>query len=225
MYDFVAGPLAKIAFLVFFLGLIWRLIRYARGLNWQADRVTYTKNLGPGIKGALRSIVAWLIPFGTHSWRFYPGFTVLVFIFHIGILITPLFLLGHNIMFEAAWGFRLPSIPEALADTLTVAMLGAGLFILLRRIAFPQVRILTKPYDLLVLGIAMAPFFTGFMAHMQVGNYNFWLIAHLLSGEIMLVAIPFTKLSHFLLFFLSRAQLGMDFGIKRGGMKGRSFPW
>ncbi|MEJ2661725.1 MAG: hypothetical protein P8Z73_13520 [Desulfobacteraceae bacterium] len=41
----------------------------------------------------------------------------------------------------------------------------------------------------------------------------------------MLVAIPFTKLSHFLLFFLSRAQLGMDFGIKRGGMKSKGMPW
>ncbi len=225
MYDFVAGPLAKIAFLVFFLGLIWRFFRYARGLNWQADRVTYTQNMGPGTKGALRSIVAWLIPFGTHSWRFYPGFTVLVFVFHIGVLVTPLFLLGHNLMLEEAWGFSLPSIPEALADTLTVAMLIAGLFILLRRIAFSQVRILTTSYDLLILVIAMAPFFTGFMARMQMGNYDFWLITHILSGEILLISIPFTKLSHFLLFFLSRAQIGMDFGIKRGGMKGRSMPW
>lgn len=225
MYEFVAGPLAKIVFLVFFGGLIWRLINYARGLNWQADRVTYTQNVGYGVKGAVRSIVAWLIPFGTRSWRFYPLFTVLVFVFHIGILLTPLFLLGHNMMLEAAWGFSFPTISEALADTLTVAMLVAGLFILLRRIALPQVRILTKPYDLLVLVIAMAPFFTGLMAHLQVGNYNAWLIAHILSGEVMLVAIPFTKLSHFLQFFLSRAQLGMDFGIKRGGMKGRSMPW
>jgi hypothetical protein len=28
-----------------------------------------------------------------------------------------------------------------------------------------------------------------------------------------------------LLFFLSRAQLGMDFGIKRGGMKGKGMAW
>lgn len=225
MYDFVAGPLAKAAFVVFFIGLIVRFIMYFRGLNWQADRVAYTQQMGPGIKGALRSIVAWLIPFGTHSWRFYPTFTIFVFVFHIGLLFTPLFLLGHNMMMEAAWGFSFPTIPEALADTLTVAMMVAGLFILMRRIALPQVRILTKPYDILVLVIAIAPFFTGFMAHMQVGNYNFWLITHILCGEIMLVAIPFTKLSHFLLFFLSRAQLGMDFGIKRGGMKGRSMPW
>jgi nitrate reductase gamma subunit len=225
MYEIVAGPLAKIAFIIFFLGLIWRFINYVRGLNWQADRVAYTQHMGSGAKGALRSIIAWLIPFGTHSWRFYPGFTVLVFVFHIGILFTPIFLLGHNMMLADAWGFSFPTIPEALADTLTVAMLVAGLFILLRRIALPQVRILTKPYDLLVLVIAIAPFLTGFLAHMQVGDYNFWLIAHIVCGEIMLVVIPFTKLSHFLLFFLSRAQIGMDFGIKRGGMKGRSMPW
>lgn len=225
MYEFVAGPLAIAAFLVFFLGLIWRFITYARGLNWQADRVSYGQNVAYGVKGALRSIVSWLIPFGTHSWRFYPFFTVLVFVFHIGILIAPIFLLGHNLMLQEAWGFSLPTISEALADTLTVGMLVAGLFILLRRIALPQVRILTTPYDLIVLLIAIAPFFTGFMAHMQVGNYNFWLITHMLSGEILLVAIPFTKLSHFLLFFLSRAQIGMDFGIKRGGMKSKGLPW
>jgi nitrate reductase gamma subunit len=225
MYEFVAGPLAKIAFLIFFLGLIWRFIYYARGLNWQADRVTYSHNVSYGVKGAVRSIVVWLIPFGTHSWRYYPGFTVLVFVFHIGILFVPLFLLGHNLMLENAWGFSFPTISEALADTITVAMLVAGLFILLRRIALPAVRILTKPYDLLMLVIAIAPFLTGFLARMQVGDYNFWLITHIICGEIMLVAIPFTKLSHFLLFFLSRAQIGMDFGIKRGGMKGKSMPW
>jgi nitrate reductase gamma subunit len=225
MYEFVTGPLALLTFFIFFAGLIWRFIWYARGLNWQADRVAYAEHASYGIKGALRSIIAWLIPFGTHSWRFYPVFTVLVFVFHIGLLITPFFLLGHNLLLQERWGFSLPSIPEALADTLTVAMMVAGVFILLRRIALPQVRILTKPYDLLVLVIAMAPFFTGFLAHQQVGNYNFWLIAHILSGEVFMIAIPFTKLSHFLLFFLSRAQIGMDFGIKRGGMKGRSMPW
>ena len=47
----------------------------------------------------------------------------------------------------------------------------------------------------------------------------------MLCGEILLVAIPFTKLSHFLLFFLSRAQLGMDYGIKRGGMKNKGMAW
>lgn len=225
MYEFVTGPLAWIAFIVFFAGLTWRFIWYARGLNWQMDRVAYREHLGFGMKGAARSIVSWLIPFGTHSQRFYPGFTILVFVFHIGLLITPVFLLGHNLLLAERWGFSLPALPESLTDGMTVAMIVAGLFILLRRIALPEVRILTKPYDLLILAIALAPFITGFIAYHQIGDYNFWLIVHIICGEIMLVAIPFTKLSHFLLFFLSRAQLGMDFGIKRGGMKSKGMPW
>jgi hypothetical protein len=71
----------------------------------------------------------------------------------------------------------------------------------------------------------VAPFLTGFLAYHQVGDYDFWIVAHVLSGEVMLVSIPFTKLSHFLLFFLSRAQLGMDYGIKRGGMKNKGMAW
>ncbi len=50
-------------------------------------------------------------------------------------------------------------------------------------------------------------------------------IAHIIAGEIWLIAIPFTKLSHFLTFFLSRIQIGMDYGIKRGGMKSKGMPW
>lgn len=225
MYEFVTGPLAWFAFTVFFIGLIWRFIWYAKGLDWKMDRVAYSEHLGFGIKGALRSIVRWLIPFGTHSWRFYPGFTILVFVFHLGLIITPIFLLGHNLLLQERWGFSLPTLPEVLADVMTVWMLVAALLILLRRIALPEVRILTKPYDLLLWLIAVAPFITGFLAYHQLGNYKFWLILHILCGEIMLIAIPLTKLSHFLLFFLSRAQIGMDFGIKRGGMKSKGMPW
>ena len=225
MYEFVTGPLAWLSFGIFFIGLLYRLVWYIRGLNWQMDRVTYSKNVAYGVKGALRSIFFWLVPFGTRSWRFYPGFTILVFVFHICLLATPVFLMGHNVLLLERFGFSLPTLPEGLADGMTLAVLVAAVFIILRRIALPEVRILTKPYDFLVLAIAVAPFLTGFLAYHQVGNYDFWIVAHVLCGEIMLVAIPFTKLSHFLLFFLSRAQLGMDYGIKRGGMKNKGMAW
>ncbi len=225
MYEFVTGPLAWLSFGIFIIGLLYRLVWYIRGLNWQMDRVTYSVNVAYGIRGALRSIFVWLVPFGTRSWRFYPGFTILVFVFHICLLATPIFLMGHNVILLERFGFSLPTLPEGLADGMTLAVIVAAVFIILRRIALPEVRILTKPYDFLVLAIAVAPFLTGFIAYHQVGNYDFWIVAHVLCGEIMLVAIPFTKLSHFLLFFLSRAQLGMDYGIKRGGMKNKGMAW
>jgi nitrate reductase gamma subunit len=208
MYEFVTGPLAWLAFAVFFIGIIVRVVLYIRGLDWQADRVTY-----------------WLLPFGTRSWRNNPGFTFLVFLLHIGLLFTPIFLQGHNVLLKERWGISLWTIPESAADLLTIAVIFAAVFLALRRIALTEVRIITNAYDYIVLLIAVAPFITGIIAHYQVANYQFWLIVHILCGEIMLVAIPFTKLSHFILFFASRAQLGMDYGIKRGGMKGKGLAW
>ncbi len=225
MYEFVTGPLAWLSFIVFFVGLTVRTVLYIRGLDWKLDRVAYRDYFGHGMKHALRSIFFWLIPFGTHSWRFYPVFTVLVFTFHIGLLVTPIFLIGHNVLLQERWGFSLWTLSEGAADFLTLAMIAAAVGIVIRRNALPEVRILTKPYDYFVLAVAVAPFVTGFIAHQQVGSYSFWLITHILAGEIFLVAIPFTKLSHFILFFLSRAQIGMDYGIKRGGMKSKGLAW
>jgi nitrate reductase gamma subunit len=113
-----------------------------------------------------------------------------------------------------------------MADILTVGMMIAGVCIIVRRIALPEVRIITSFYDYLLLVITIAPFFTGFMAvHQLGGDYKVWLYAHIISGEVMLLAIPFTKLFHVVGFFLSRGQLGMDYGIKRGGMTGAPMSW
>ena len=225
MYAFVTGPLAWLTFIIFFCGITYRAIWYFRGLNWQLDRVAYKPHMSYGIKGALRSIVFWLIPFGTHSWRFYPFFTICFFAFHIGLLVTPFFIYGHNVLLQERFGFSLWSMSDGAADFMTGMVLVAAIFIIMRRNALPEVRIITTPYDYLVIAIAVAPFVTGLLARHQVGNYNFWLIIHILSGQLFLVAIPFTKLSHFIGFFLSRAQIGMDYGIKRGGMKSKGLSW
>lgn len=225
MYQFVTGPLLWLSFTIFIVGCIVRVVRYIRGLNWQADRVAYREHFAFGMKGAVRSVFFWLFPFATRSWRENPFFTLLFFTFHIGLLATPVFLAAHNIILKQRWGIALWTLPESLADVLTLAVIVAAVFIVLRRIALPEVRILTTAYDYLVIAIAAAPFITGIIAHHSAGGYQFWLILHVLCGELMLIAIPFTKLSHFVLFFMSRGQLGMDYGIKRGGMKGKGFAW
>ena len=75
------------------------------------------------------------------------------------------------------------------------------------------------------MAISLAPLVTGFVAAHQGGEGSAWLLAHVITGEIWLIAIPFTKLSHVVLFFCSRAQLGVDFGVKRGGQRGRGIVW
>jgi nitrate reductase gamma subunit len=165
------------------------------------------------------------MPYGTQSYRNNPGFTLALFVMHIGLILTPIFLLGHNLLLEERWGVSLPSLPEGASDVLTVCVIAAALLLLLRRIALPEVRIITTAYDVLLLAIAVAPFVSGLLAHYVHTNGELWTIVHVLCGEIFLVAIPLTKLSHFVLFFATRAQLGMDYGIKRGGMKSKGITW
>lgn len=226
MYQIITGPLLWLTFAVFFGGLAWRVYTYIKGLDWKLDRVPYGYHTAAGVKGALNSIVSWLVPFGSQGWKVKPIFTILFFTFHIGLVITPLFLAGHIVLVKMRFGFSWPAIPMILADILTVAMICAGLFIAVRRFALPEVRIVTSFYDYLLLVITVAPFVTGFMAvHQLGGDYEFWLLAHVIAGEIMLLAVPFTKLYHVVGFFLSRGQLGMDYGIKRGGLKGAPMAW
>ena len=225
MYEFVTGPLAWLTFATFFFGVIYRGVWYVRGLHWQMDRVAYREHVKYGIRGAIRSIVFWLFPYGTRSWRNNPFFTFWVFVLHAGLIITPLFIAGHNILLKERLGFSLWRMPAVAADMFSVAVIVAVVLLTLRRISLREVRIISNRKDYGMLAIAVAPFVTGLLARHQVGDYGFWLVLHILCGEFFLVAIPFTKLSHFILFFMSRAQLGMDYGIKRGGMKGKGLAW
>lgn len=225
MHALLTGPVFYISLTVCIVGMIVRFYQYFKGLSWQLDRVAYKKYPGMGFKGAVRSIYKWLIPYGTYSWRQYPVMAAAFFGFHIGAVCIPLFLVAHNVFLKEKLGVSLFTISTPVADVLTWVAVVSLLFLTLRRLVLPEVRILTDRKDWGILIISMLPFITGLLARYQVGDYSFWLNAHILTGEIVLLAIPFTKLSHVFLFFASRAQIGMDWGIKRGGLKGTPMSW
>lgn len=225
MYDFLTGPALWATFIIFFVGCVVRIVLYVRGLTWQGDRVPYGYERARGWKWGMKSVLHWLVPFGSRNWRLRPWFTILFFVFHIGLVLTPLFLEAHLVLLKKGLGVSWPALPASVADVMTIAVIVACVFFVLRRIAFPEVRILTTFYDYLLILISAAPFVTGLLARYQSAEGDFWLLAHIVCGEIMLIAIPFTKLSHFVLFFCSRIQIGMDFGAKRGGQKGRGIVW
>lgn len=219
MYNFLTGPAAWFSFSVFFIGIFIRSFLYLKGLNTSLDRVTYRVNTFSGIKEAVRSSISWLIPFRTRGWRTQPLMTVLFFIFHISMIVSTIFLKAHNMILQERWGISIITIPDMLADCLTLAVIFSGAALMLRRLLKPEVKILTTLYDYLLILISILPFVTGFLAYHQYGSYAVMMLIHIISGELLLVVFPFTKLSHGFLFFFSRFQLGMDFGIKRGGMK------
>ncbi|MGA2225776.1 MAG: TmcC family electron transfer complex membrane anchor subunit [Syntrophobacteraceae bacterium] len=211
-YEFLTGPALWAAFIIFIVGIVVR-VAYLYGLSRERDLVFYNH---VDLKWAFRSIIHWLIPFGSVSLRTQPLFAIAFFLFHVCLLGVPIFLLAHNTLWQEAYGISLPSLPDSLADVLTVLFVISALVLLVRRIVRPEVRILSTAWDYFLLVLTSAPFVTGFLAYHQIGPYKLTLILHILLSEILLIVIPFSKLGHIVLFFFSRAFIGFEMGTRRG---------
>ncbi len=207
-YNFVTGPLAWAAFIVFIGGSLYRLISMLYLVS-KKEKFIYTYM---SFKYSFRSIFHWIIPFATVNWKRHPVLTIVTFAFHICLIITPIFLLSHVILWNESWNINLWSLSDGVADIMTLVVVGSCIFFLVRRLVLPEVQYVTSASDYVILAIVAAPFITGFIAYNQWINYQLFLILHIISGEIMLVAIPFTRLSHMLFSPFTRAYMGSEFG-------------
>ncbi len=208
LYAFLTGEMAWISFIVFVGGCLYRLISMIRLMN-QKERFIYSYM---SLKYSLRSIFRWLTPYATEGWKANRVLTVVTFIFHICLFLVPIFLLSHIILWDASWNVTWGSLPDHLADTLTFIIIVCCLFFLVRRIVSPEVNYVTTASDYVILALVAAPFVTGFLAYHQWFRYEFVLILHIISGEIMLMVIPFTRLSHMIFAPFTRAYMGSEFG-------------
>jgi len=208
LYNFVSGPLAWLAFIVFFGGSLYRLITLFVLIN-QKEKFIYTYM---SLKYGLRSILHWSTPFATENMKRHPLLTIVTFAFHICLLLTPIFLLAHITMIDESWNISWGNLSEGAAQIMTVIVVASCVFFLIRRLVSPEVQYVTAASDFVILALVAAPFVTGFLAYYQWLDYQIVVILHILSGEILLVAIPFTRLSHMLFAPLTRAYMGSEFG-------------
>lgn len=212
LYEFLVGPGAWIAFSVFFGGLLVRAV-FLYGLSRGRDKVM-SDHFDWG--WSFKSILHWLVPLGSVSFRAQPLFGLVFWVFHVCLLGVPIFLSAHNELWQQAFGWSLWTLPDKVADWLTVLVMACLAFLLLRRLIRAEVRILTTPWDYFLLLLTAAPFVTGFLAYHQIGGpYDLMLVLHILLSEILLVVVPFCKLGHVILYFFSRAFIGSDMGARR----------
>ncbi len=211
IYSFVAGPLAWAAFILFFGGIIFRLVQLLAMVN-KTEKFIFTYM---SLKYSLRSIGHWIVPFATVNWRRRPVLTVVTFVFHLCLLFMPVFLLSHVVLWDESWNFSWWTLPDGAADVMTMLVIAGCLYFLIRRMSRPEVRFVTDWSDYLLLAIVAAPFVTGFIAYHQLFGVQWMTIVHMLCGEIMLAAIPFTRLVHMIYSFLTRAYMGSEFGSVR----------
>lgn len=208
IYNLVAGPLAWAAFIAFFGGLIGRFI-YIIVQARRKDRMVFTYF---SLKYMLRSWIVWSTPYATRNMRLNPIMTAVAFLFHICLIVAPIFLTAHVIMLDDFMGVSWATLPAGLADIMTVIVVLACVYFAVRRIVVPEARYVTNVWDYVLLAVVASPFLTGFLAYHQIFNYQFMIILHILLGEIWLAIIPFTRLSHMILGPLVRGYMGSEFG-------------
>ena len=204
IYNLVRGPFVWIAFLVFIGMSAYKVRRlYLMAKN--------EKVVLPSIKleATGRSILHWIVPFGSRNWMIRWPITITTFVFHIGLVFTPIFLLSHNILWHESWGISWWTLPENVADIMTLLVIATSVIFFMRRLFAPEVRFVTSADDFLILAISFFPFLTGFLAyHEWLLPYKLMVILHILFGGLMLIAIPFTRLAHMFYFFMTRALMG-----------------
>ncbi len=212
IYSFVSGPLVWVAFIIFFGGSAVKILAW-NSLCKKKDPTVH--NYWSWIH-VFKSLRHWLTPFGTLGWKSNPGMCIATFAFHLGVVILPFFIYAHIILLEeSVLGIGWPAVPDSVADTMSIIVVVAALYFLIRRIIVPEAKYVTSFSDYAVLAIAAAPFITGFWAYHHLPGYSVAGLLHILSGEIMLAAIPFTRLSHMFFFPFTRGYIGSEFGAVR----------
>lgn len=158
-----------------------------------------------------RSTLQWIVPAGRI--RQNPLFSLTSMIFHIAILIVPLFLAGHVVLWLRGTGLSWPAIPNTLADILTITAVVTAVALVIQRLSAKSTRVLSRPQDFVLPPIIALPFLSGFLV-MHPGfnpfSYSAVLFIHVMSANLVMVLIPLTKLTHAIL--LPGVQLISELG-------------
>ena len=220
MFPFIRGPMVWISLMVFLIGSIFQLFRFYK-LSRKVSSYSYIpppssplhkKSRMPSISQIIKNIGQ--LPktvYDTH-----PVTMSISTLFHVCLILVPLFLLGHNDLIVLSLGKSLPSLPEWLSDGLTLIVILCGAYFLTRRIALARMRAISSWTDYLLLAVAITPFLSGFLAYHQVFDYRTMMTIHMISGELMLITIPFTKMVHMFFFFFSRLAIKNEHTLGRG---------
>ncbi len=209
IYDFITGPLAWVCWGVLIFGALYRLVYMYN--KFKTKDVTSEAYMS--WKYGLRSILAWLIPYYTLGWRRSPVTTAVTFVFHICLLATPIFLMGHAVLWQQWLGVDFFwTLPADVADIMTLIVIAACGFFAYRRLFIPEVRFVSRAKDWWVLLLVVSPFITGFLAYHQIFDYQVMIVLHILCGLAWLALIPFTRLAHAIFILFTRAYIGSEFG-------------
>ena len=196
----VRGPGLNIAVGIFVLGVIWRLIEIY-GLGRTQDLAAPRHRAGAS---GWHTIYRRSLPAQGLMQRS-PISYVGGYIFHVGLAIVVFLFAPHIKLIQGLTGLSWPGLPSQVVDGVTVITLAAMLVMLFDRINRPVKRFLSTFEDYFTWALTFLPVLTGYLAvkHLLL-PYTNMLAVHILSVELLLIALPFTKLFHAFTLFGSR---------------------
>jgi nitrate reductase gamma subunit len=218
VYELARGPLVWISALIFVCGIAVRALQLFSLTRRKERLLCPARPAGTTPPAATdeEKKINLIVRFQNTLLGKNPVMAIVSVVFHSILFIAPLLALGHSLLIYESWGLSLPSLPDGLIDVLTIILLACAFFFLMRRIVIPRVQSISSAYDYLVLFLTAVPFLTGFFAYHQWFDYKTVITLHMLAGEAMLVAIPFSKIGHMVFFFFVRMLMGGEYGFWRG---------
>jgi nitrate reductase gamma subunit len=200
--ELARGPLFAFVFLVMVLGLARHVMMQVHGLLTRKGR---RLRQAPW-RSIASSTLSWAVPV-RHLDRSTVAMTTASFFFHVGAVVVPIFLAAHVALWQGFLGVSLPALGEGAADLLTLMTIVCVVVLVAYRLTTPRARALSRVSDYAVLVLVLAPFLSGFLAAHPLLNplpWSWMMLLHILSAEVLLLAIPFTKLAHMVLFPFDR---------------------
>jgi nitrate reductase gamma subunit len=214
--ELARGPLFRISVTIMVLGLGYRIGVAAAQIFTAWHRAADRRLPGRDIAAAT---VGWLLP--VRLLRSRPVYSAASFLFHVGFILVPLFLVGHVALLAGFLPRGWPTLGPALADGFTLMCIAALSALLIGRLVVRPARRLTRAQDVLILVVLLLTVVVGFVAaHPVVSPFaaRTMVLLHILCGNLVLILIPTTKIAHCVLYPFTQLlfQLGWHFPADTG---------
>lgn len=214
---FARGPFFQVALLIFIAGMVFRLI-HVISLGWKGDKVPSKGSKARGVvQSFLKGIVIWpFVPWVKNTFKKNPVVYIAGGIFHLGLFVVIFLGTPHMLAWKSLLGFGWPTLPLPIVDWMAAIAIAAMVILFVNRLINPVLKLISGPAEWLNLLFVFLPMVTGYiMTHHLFFPYEVLFSLHMLSVDVMLIWIPFSRISHFMFYFFSRFIHGQEFG-KRG---------
>ena len=214
LLELARGPVLQAAVYILVAGTIWRLA----GIMLLRKKPDYTEARGPGGFGAALKVI-YTRAFTAEPFKratLYPK--IMGYVMHVGLIATVFLFVPHIVFFESFLGFGWPGLPNSIIFFIGVATVISGIALIVRRATSPVLKLISNFDDYFSWFVTMLPLVTGLLIPVRLGiRYETLMAVHILSVALLLIWLPFGKLGHTFLVFVTRGATGMVF--ERRGAK------